>query len=264
MFSYPVPRRDRDRSPPRFPLILGHRGASALQLENTTQAFEQAIRDGADGVELDVQRCQTGEIFVFHDESLARLAGRSERLVDLSGPVIREIRLPGGHPIPTLAEALEACGPSATVNIELKFGAGFLLNPAALIEGVAHELRRTKAFSRVWVSSFNPRAVWEWRRRYSHSAFLFERLQRGTFPWPGQPAWLTRFLRPFAVHPESALCTTRSVAAWRRLGLQINTWTVDDPVELRRVLALGVDGIIANDPGKARRVLALTPRSTDA
>ena len=233
-------------------------------MENTTQAFEQAIRDGADGVELDVQRCRTGEVFVFHDETLARLAGRPERFVDLSGPMIREIRLQGGHPIPTLADALEACGPSATVNIDLKLGVSFLLNPGARIEGVAQELRRTNAFSRVLVSSFSPRAVWEWRRRYPHAAFLFERPRQGSYPWPWQPAWLTRFLRPFAVHPESTLCTANSVAAWRRLGFRVNTWTVDDPVELRRVLTLGVDGIITNDPGKTRNVLALTPRSTDA
>jgi glycerophosphoryl diester phosphodiesterase len=259
MFSSWDASRGHGQSPPYFPLILGHRGASARQLENTTRAFEQAIRDGADGVELDVQRCRSGGIFVFHDETLARLAGRPERLVDLSGDAIRAIRLAGGHPIPTLAEALEACGPSALVNIELKLSGGASRDIRALVDAVAIEVRRAGAFPRVVVSSFSPRAVWAWRQRHPRAAYIFERIPRGVAPWPLQPAWLARHLRPFAVHPEATLCTARTVAAWRRLGLRITPWTLDDPAELRRVCALGVDGIITNDPKEARRVLALTP-----
>ena len=60
----------------RGPLVVGHRGASASELENTLAAFRRARADGADGVELDVQRARTGEVVVFHDDNLARLAGR--------------------------------------------------------------------------------------------------------------------------------------------------------------------------------------------
>jgi len=56
-------------------LLLAHRGASADAPENTIAAFEEAVRQGADGVELDVQVCSTGEVVVCHDERLTRLAG---------------------------------------------------------------------------------------------------------------------------------------------------------------------------------------------
>ena len=71
------------------PLILGHRGASAVALENTTAAFEAARAAGADGVERDVQRCATGELIVFHDQALQRRADGRERVTDPS---------PGGLP----------------------------------------------------------------------------------------------------------------------------------------------------------------------
>src|SRR5512138_1115210 len=57
------------------PLVLGHRGASADAPENTLAAFRLAMAQGADGVELDVWRCATGEVVVVHDEDLTRVAG---------------------------------------------------------------------------------------------------------------------------------------------------------------------------------------------
>ena len=53
-----------------LPLVLGHRGASARAPENSVEAFERARADGADGVELDVLQCATGEVVVFHDDDL--------------------------------------------------------------------------------------------------------------------------------------------------------------------------------------------------
>src|SRR5258708_34834961 len=62
------------------PLVVGHRGASARAPENSVEAFARARADRADGVELDVLRCGTGEVVVFHDDDLARLGGRPDRI----------------------------------------------------------------------------------------------------------------------------------------------------------------------------------------
>ena len=75
------------------PLIIGHRGASAHAPENSLEAFSRAAADGADGVELDVLRCATGEVVVFHDDDLARLGGRAERIAALSLAELRALRL---------------------------------------------------------------------------------------------------------------------------------------------------------------------------
>lgn len=242
------------RRPGEGPLVLGHRGASALATENTVPAFERARADGADGVELDVSLCATGEVMVFHDDDLARLAHRPERVAETPYRVLREIALPGGTIMPTLEEALEACGPRMVVNVELKAAKIGLPVLAALVDAVARVLERTGAGGRVLVSSFNPWAVRGWIRRAPavRAALLFE----SGSPLPLRRAWLAPWLRPFALHPELVLCRPERVAAWQRRGYMVNVWTVDAPSALVACRQMRVDGIITNDPGRARAVLA--------
>jgi glycerophosphoryl diester phosphodiesterase len=236
------------------PLVIGHRGASARAPENSVEAFARARADGADGVELDVLGCATGEVVVFHDDDLARLGGRPDRIDALPFSDVRAARLVGGARIPTLEEAFEACGPELLVNVELKaprVGGGRL---AALVDGVAAILGRTRTGPRVLVSSFSPRAVRRWMRRAPEvpAALLFERAA----PAPLRNAWAARWLRPSALNPELALCTRARVARWHALGYAVNTWTVDGEAAVRACVDVGVDGIITNDPAATRGLLA--------
>jgi glycerophosphoryl diester phosphodiesterase len=245
------------------PLVLAHRGASALETENTLAAFQRALAEGADGVELDVQRCATGEVVVFHDDDLARLAGRPERVDRMPLEALREVRLRGGGEIATLAEALAACGDAALVNIEIKYDG---LRPAgcrALVAGVADTVGRAAAAARVLVSSFSPAAVWLWQRLRPDvpCGLLCERPRPFHRPWPLRIDWILPLLRPAAVHPEDGLCRPAAVRGWRHRGYAVNVWTVDEPGRIEELAALGVSGIITNHPARARSALALTPRS---
>lgn len=246
------------------PWVLGHRGASAHVTENTLAAFARAMADGADGVELDVQRCRTGEIVVFHDDDLGRLAGRPGGIADLALDELRALRLRGGGEIPTLAEALETCGPTALVNVEIKYDGLLPFGCAACVAGVAEVVARADAAPRILVSSFSPAAIWSWRRRYAAIAcgLLFEVPSRGQRPWPLHSDWLLPVLVPAAVHPDHQLCDARTVDAWHRRGYAVNAWTVDDPDRLRALAAMGVDGLICNDPGAALAALRLTVGSS--
>ncbi len=248
--------------PGRGPLVFGHRGASARATENTLAAFRRAMADGADGVELDVQQCRTGEVVVFHDQDLARLAGRPERIDQLPLAALREVRLLPGGEVPTLAEAIEACGPEALVNIEVKYGGFLPAGCSGLVDGVADTIRRAGAGPRVLLSSFSPAAVWLCGRRMPEVAhgLLFERPRPFHRPWPLSSDLLLPWLRPFAVHPADALCTPETIARWRRRGYLVQVWTVDDPGRIQALAAMGASGIITNDPGRARSVLALTHR----
>lgn len=227
-------------------------------------AFRAAMTDGADGVELDVQCCGTGEVVVFHDDDLRRLAGRPERIDQLSLDAIRKVNLAGGSRIATLDEALEACG-DGLVNVELKCGAIFPAAAVRLVAGVAEVLARAGKGEQVLISSFSPGAAWFWRRRHSDvpCALLFERPTPFHRPWPLRTDMLLPLLRPFAVHPAEELCTPPSVAAWRRRGYAIHAWTVDQPQRITALAAMGVSGVITNDPAKARSLLTLTRRSAD-
>jgi glycerophosphoryl diester phosphodiesterase len=233
---------------------VGHRGASALAPENTVEAFSRARADGADGVELDVLLAATGEVMVFHDDDLARLGGRPDRVGDLPYRTLREVRLPGGAVIPTLEEALEACGPDLLVNVELKAMELEHARIAVLVDAVAAVIEATASGGRVLVSSFNPWAVRLWMRRAPavRAALLFERASM----LPLRRAWLAPWLRPAALNPELVLCTPARLAAWHRRGYMVNVWTVDDPAALGACRRMGVDGIITNDPARARAALA--------
>jgi len=241
-----------------LPLIIGHRGASALAPENSIDAFHRAREDGADGVELDVLLCATGEVVVFHDDDLARLGDRPDRIADMSLATVRAVRLRSGAALPLLDEVLEACGPRLLVNVELKAAGISAAGVRALVDGVATIVERggPALASRILVSSFNPRAVHAWQRRAAdvRAGLLFERESS----LPLRRAWALPWLRPFSVHPEGVLCTAAALRRWRRRGYRVNVWTVDAPEDVRRFAALDVDGIITNDPGRTRAVLPAT------
>ncbi len=190
---------------------------------------------------------------VFHDDDLARLGARPERIADLSYRTLRDLILTSGARIPTLEEVLAVCRPPCLVNIELK-ASGFWGGPlSALVDRVADIVRRAGAGPRVLVSSFHPRAVSLWQRRPPEvpAALLFE---RDGPHWLRRP-WAIPLLRPLGVHPEAILCTTERVAAWHRRGHMVNVWTVDDPARLRALAGMGVDGVITNDPLASRVAL---------
>lgn len=241
------------RAPASGPLVIGHRGASARELENTTAAFHRAARDGADGVELDVLCCATGEVVVFHDDDLQRLGGRADRIDAMPFTEVRAVRLEGGHTIPTLEEAFEACGRALLVNVELKSRGWSDRRLRALVAGTSRALDRVGATDRTLVSSFSPIAVGLWRRRRPDVpvGLLLER----SAPGPLRRAVAIAALRPLAIHPEHTMCDAAAIGRWQARGHAVNTWTVDDPGRLRALRAAGVDGIITNDPAAARAAL---------
>jgi glycerophosphoryl diester phosphodiesterase len=239
---------------PLLPLIIGHRGASAVESENSVAAFARARADGADGVELDAMVCGTGEVVVFHDDDLARLGKRPERVADTSFAVLRGVTLTSGAKIPTLEEVFEVCGPDMRVNVELKVPNRGPAVLAPLVDGVAAIVDRVGAAGRVLVSSFHPWAVRLWIKRMPSvpAGLLFER----EASLPLRRAWAAPLLRPFALHPELVLCTPERVTSWHRRGYMVNVWTVDAPADVAACRRMGVDGVITNDPAKTRALLA--------
>jgi len=242
---------------PGRPLILGHRGASAEAPENTLAAFRLALARGADGVELDVWRCATGEIVVIHDEDTGRTCGMRCAVPDAPLSALRALDAGAwkgerfrAERIPLLSEVLEAL-PGAVINVELKARTG--RPDPGLAQGVARALADARAGERAIVSSFDFRLVAAFREASPRVAtgLLFE----PAWHWPLRVALARWRLRPSAVHPDKALCTPARLAAWQAAGLAVNVWTVDAPVEVERLARAGAAALIANAPGAAREVV---------
>jgi glycerophosphoryl diester phosphodiesterase len=233
--------------------ILGHRGASQQAPENTLAAFELALREGADGVELDVRLCASGEAVVFHDETLERLTGRGGAVRDTPWSVLRTLQVgaAGGQaPIPLLSEVLERLPRTAWINVELKaerWSESRVAEVAgALLEGGGHA-------EHVVVSSFHPLCLLRLALRYPG-------LRRGLLLDPDEPMALqTGLFLPLlardAVHPPAGRFDRIDVERWHRSGREVAAWTVDDPAVAGQLREWGVDSCITNRPGEIRAAL---------
>jgi glycerophosphoryl diester phosphodiesterase len=238
------------------PLVLGHRGASAEAPENTLAAFRLALEQGADGVELDVWRCGSGEVVVFHDEDARRLAGAPLAIARTSWGELRRLDVGShrgarfrGERIPLLAEVLEAL-PGAVVNVELKAGR---LGDPRLAVAAARVLREGRAEGRAIVSSFDWGLLAAFRLAAPRVAtgLLFESAGRWRLTLPAGAA----VLRPSAIHPPLSEATPERVRDWVARGYAVNVWTVDDPGDVARLCADGATGLVSNLPRAAREAV---------
>ena len=251
----------RPGSRPDHPLCIAHRGASARAPENTLAAFKEAIDLGADAIELDVHLSADAIPMVIHDDSVDRttngrglvsaLTCRSLRRLDAGAWFSSRFR---GERIPTLEEALECARGRCGLNIEIKEPGGGrgrggrargtgASDPGAVPRAVAGVLARTGFKEPLIVSSFSTRALRQARAAMPdvNMGFLASRSLRGLRA-------LHRRIGLYAVHPHVGLATARRVRLAHRLGLLVLFWTVNEARLMRRLLALGGDGLMTDDP----------------
>ena len=105
----------------------------------------------------------------------------------------------------------------------------------------------------VIVSSFNPIRLWRLRR-------IDPRLPRGMLHDPGTPIyvrdlWFLPLVQPDALHPHYSMVNAAYMKRAQQWGVRVNVWTVDAPAQARRLVKLGVDGIITNDPARLHDVV---------
>jgi glycerophosphoryl diester phosphodiesterase len=243
---------DSGSTPGSRPKILGHRGASADAPENTLAAFRLAVELGADGVELDVWRCGTGEVVVLHDADTRRTAGAALRVRRATFRELRALDVGAwrgerfrGERIPLLEEVLEAL-PGAEVNVELK-AEGF--PDLALAAAVARVVRAAGAAERCVVSSFDAALLAAFGAAAPEVALGL--LVAEGRAWRLRVEVVARLLRAGAVHAEASLVTPPRAEAWRRRGLAVRAWTVDGEAEVARLARLGVAAVITNRPAVA-------------
>ena len=232
------------------PLNIAHRGASAAAPQNTLAAFRRALELGADGVELDVHLSADGVPVVMHNFNLEESTDGAGHITDKTLAELKELDAGSkfapefaGERIPTLAQVFETLEGKMLVNVELKD-----ISPSGvgLEAPVVEVVRKYGMEKKVLFSSFNPFTL---RRIRPHARDIPSGLLVAhDLPIQLRRAWLAPFTPHEARHPDAEMTDERLVKWCHARKLRVNVWTVNEPVEMKRLIALGVDGIITDVP----------------
>ena len=227
-------------TPKRSPLVIGHRGAKGHLAENTLPSIDKALKLGVDGVEIDVFRCATGELVVFHDQTLEKLTNTTGFIEQLDLDSIRKIEVLNGFSIPTLEEVLNLIDGQVILNIELK-GTQTAIPTDSLLQRYFLESPWTP--DKILISSFN----WE------ELGLFYQQNQKVpiavlTEDDPLDAIPIAKALNAKAINPDYKSLTQKNISKIKAADLQIFTWTVNEPEDIASLIELGVDGIITDYP----------------
>ena len=226
------------QSPAWSPEVIAHRGASAIALEHTDEAYDLAAVQGADVLELDVRATADGELLVVHDPTLARTAADPRRVDALTRAALDGLP-PSVRPL-TLDDVLQRHGGAARLLVELK-------DPEPRWEGlVVDAVERHGMADRVVVQSFDVAALRRLRLRAAHLPLASLHAGR-----PGSRTLDAVARCATGVGVWHQRVDAGLVAAAHARGLTVRAWTANSPAAIERVLALGVDGVITDVPDVA-------------
>lgn len=236
---------------------MAHRGGALLTknqgIENTLEAFKNAVDLGYRYLETDVHATRDGHLVAFHDADLGRVTDTQGRIAELSYDTVRAVRVGGSQAVPTLDELLDSF-PEARFNIDVK--------AAGAVPLLAEAITRHSALDRVCVGSFSRSRLRRFRSLlpgtataatapevFAMASGQVRRPRQGrdvVFQVPMSHRW-----GPVTV----PIVTPRTIRAVHAAGRKIHVWTIDDPEMMHRLIDWGVDGIITDRPDLLKAVL---------
>jgi glycerophosphoryl diester phosphodiesterase len=231
-----------------YPLWIAHRGAGKLAPENTLAAFRLGARHGYRGFECDVKLSADDVCFLLHDANLQRtttghgpaaaLAWRELSLLDAGGWHSRAF---AGEPLPSFAGIARHCIRNGyALNVEIKPSPGRERHTGEVVAAEAARLWAGQARPPL-LTSFEPDALQGARDGAAT-------LPRGLLLDALRPGWFTeaQTLGCIAVVTHYSLMDAAVIAQLHGAGLRALVYTVNDPAEARRLVGLGIDGIITD------------------
>lgn len=268
----PVPEHKYFANDAGRPLVIAHRGGAGLWSENTLHAFERAAALGVDVIETDVRATSDGELVVFHDDNVNRTTDGAGPLGALTLAELKKLDaayrfstdggksfpLRGrGVTVPTLREVFAAL-PRMRFNIEPKRGAPSLAAPLCRL------IREHDMTDKVLVASFTGSTIEEFRREcpeVATSASTGEVASFLSLHEAGLAASYSPAMQALQV-PERAgvlrVLTRDFVESAHGRNLRVHAWTINDDGDMRRLVEMGVDGIMTDYPDRLMRVLGRT------
>ena len=238
--------------------VTAHRGSSARAPENTLSAVRQAITDGADFAEIDVQTTADGELVVIHDADLMRMAGDSRRLRDLTLSQAKELDVGrkfktefAGEKIPTLAEVIDLSRGRIQLNIELKYNW-----PDPSLAGKVIELLRREAFlADCIITSLDTAALAE-AQRLAPELKVGQIVTASVGNVTGLPGQI------LSMNQRAA--TRQFIQQARAAGKEVHVWTLNDKGDMLLMIERGAHNLITDYPDVAVRLLRQRAKLSDA
>ena len=228
-------------------LIFAHRGASSDAPENTLLAIDQALIQQADGIEIDVYQLGN-DLVVIHDRWVSRTTNGDRLLTDYTLEELQTLDAGSGQFVPTLWQVLQRVQGQCLINIEVKGVHDVSLINACINKAVSQLNFKPEQFI---VSSFN-----------HHMLLVFKgmaptiKIGALTGSIPLDYARFAEELQAYSANADLSFVTQAFVNDAHSRGLKIFVYAVDEPDDLLRLQAWGVDGVFSNGPAKAKLVLA--------
>jgi glycerophosphoryl diester phosphodiesterase len=215
-------------------LKIGHRGARALEPENTLRSFERAVELGVDAVELDVRKTKDGEVVVVHDDNVDRTTNGSGLVSELSLEEIKGFTTEGGETIPTLVEALDFLKGKVKVLIELK--------EVGYEKQILDLVKERGMVDDVIIISFSEEALAKVRELDKRvvTGLIYVRYKK--------PVEAALGLRAEYMLPLYRFTHSADVKKAHEAGLKVIVWTINTTQEATTYKQKNVDGIATDNP----------------
>ena len=248
--------------------IVAHKGASSLAPENTLSAVRLAWELDADAVEVDVRQTADGQIVLCHDGDLQRTANADVKIHERTLDELRRFDIGSwrgeqwsDERMPTLVQVIGTIPDDRRLFVEIKTGPGIL----DAFERVLHETRVDPR--KIAVISFNHDVIAAVKARLPHlKAYWLTWIEYDAEKQQWSPSIdgiiaVARQTAADGVGLQAAGCVDRAyVDQIKAAGLEIHTWTVNDPARARQLLDAGVQSITTDVPGELRRHIHGEPR----
>ena len=228
-------------------IIIGHKGSSGVEPENTLEAITRATKE-ADMVEIDVRLTEDGKLAVIHDAHLNRTTGTRGLVSEETMKELKELNAGEGEQIPTLEEAIEAVNRRVPLLIEMK-SLGSAEPLKNIIDSYIAKGWRNDDFI---VCSFEHDEL----RRFAE---ICPNIKIGVLEVPLGSAEYASDLNAYSVNIDFEGATSEFIEDAHSRGLKVFVWTVDNPKMLLELKERGADGVITDFPEMARRVLTNKP-----
>ncbi|WP_298237769.1 glycerophosphodiester phosphodiesterase family protein [uncultured Algibacter sp.] len=222
-------------------LKIGHRGVKGHVAENTLASIKKALQLGVDGIEIDVHRCASGELVVFHDFTLDRMTDGTGEISKFTYRELKKLKTKGNYEIPTLAQVLTLVENKCLLNVELK-GHGTAKEAARILTFYVE--KKGWDYSNLLVSSFEKdllEAVFSINKNIPLGVLTDSSIERAvTF---------AKKVNAVAIHPDYTMLTAEIVEELKQ-NYKVFAFTVNNLKPLARIKSYGVDGIISDYPDR--------------